>query len=493
MLDIELFRVNKGGNPDKVRESQRRRYADITLVDQVIALDEKWRALRGRADDWNRTAKACSKQYGVKAQAKEAQGDSDDLPAGFSLDTLVDLKGQPLTDALAPLTMRQLKAAKLLCEGRQADVDKQVIESEAARDSTLRLIGNLVDDSVPVSNNEDNNRIEHTVGDTTSEKKYSHVDLIHMIDGVDLERGVTVAGNRGYFLKGATVMLEFALIQYAFTMLVQRDFTPLTTPFFMNKSIMQEVAQLSQFDTELYKVHAKASENPNDNATDEKYLIATSEQPIAAFHRDEWMDTKELPKRYAGYSSCFRQEVGSHGRDTAGIFRVHQFEKIEQFCITSPHDTESWQMMEQMLKNATDFYQNLGIGYRVVNIVSGELNNAASKKYDVEGWFPGSKAFRELVSCSNCTDYQSRRLRIRYGTKKANEDATFVHMLNSTMCALTRVICIILETYQTEEGIVVPEVLRMYMPAQYRELIKFVKAAPIDKAKEAEAKTKAKK
>jgi len=239
---------------------------------------------------------------------------------------------------------------------------------------------------------------------------------------------------------------------------------------------MQEVAQLSQFDEELYKVIGKSSEIEDDKSTEEKYLIATSEQPIAAFHRDEWINESALPIRYAGFSSCFRQEVGSHGRDTRGIFRVHQFEKIEQFCITEPGNNKSWEMLEEMISNAEEFNKILGLPYRVVTIVSGALNNAAAKKYDLEAWFPGSGAFRELVSCSNCTDYQSRRLRIRYGqTKKMNQDVEYVHMLNATMCATTRTICCILENYQTEDGILIPEILKPLMPERYREKIPFVK------------------
>lgn len=244
---------------------------------------------------------------------------------------------------------------------------------------------------------------------------------------------------------------------------------------------MQEVAQLSQFDDELYKVVGKGSEDPAVASTDEKYLIATSEQPIAAYHRDEWIAEAALPIRYAGVSTCFRQEVGSHGRDTRGIFRVHQFEKVEQFVLTSPHDNASWQMMDEMIGNAEQFCQDLGIPYRVVNIVSGALNHAAAKKLDLEAWFGGSGAFRELVSCSNCLDYQARRLLVRYGqTKKMNEAVSYVHMLNATMCAATRVICAILETHQTETGVRVPEVLRKYMPDEWQEEIPFVKPAPID-------------
>merc|ERR1719158_546443 len=321
------------------------------------------------------------------------------------------------------------------------------------------------------------------------EKKYSHFDLIHMIGGVDTERGAVTSGGRGYYLMGPAVFLQQGLIQLSLQVLYSKGYSPLYTPFFMKKEVMKEVAQLSQFDEELYKVVGKGSEVEGDKSVSEKYLIATSEQPIAAFHRDEWISEKQLPIKYAGISSCFRQEVGSHGRDTRGIFRVHQFEKVEQFVICSPHDDESWKLMDEMIGNAESFCQMLNIPYRIVAIVSGALNNAASKKLDLEAWFPGGGAFRELVSCSNCLDYRARRLRVRYGqTKKMNASTEYCHMLNATMCAVTRVICVLLEQNQTDTGIKVPEALKMYMPAKYQDEIPFVNEAPIDEAEKKKAK-----
>merc|ERR1712142_492816 len=276
-------------------------------------------------------------------------------------------------------------------------------------------------------------------------------------------------------------MGQQGLIQLALQTLYKEGYQPLYTPFFMKKEVMQEVAQLSQFDEELYKVIGKGSENVEDKTVSEKYLIATSEQTIAAYHRDEWISEGALPIKYAGLSTCFRQEVGSHGRDTRGIFRVHQFEKIEQFVITSPHDDVSWREFDLMLANAEHFNKILGLPYRIVNIVSGELNNAAAKKCDLEAWFPGQGTYRELVSCSNCTDYQSRRLKIRFGqTKKMNEATEYVHMLNATMCATTRTICCILENFQEETGVRVPEALKRFMPKEFSDFIPFVKEAPID-------------
>merc|ERR1712241_1147000 len=365
-------------------------------------------------------------------------------------------------------------------------------EMEKSRDSILGEMSNWLHPSVPVSNDEDaDNRVERTWGDIEGRKKYSHFDLIHMIGGVDTERGAVTSGGRGYYLMGPAVFLQQGLIQLSLQVLYSKGYSPLYTPFFMKKEVMKEVAQLSQFDEELYKVVGKGSEVEGDKSISEKYLIATSEQPIAAFHRDEWISEKQLPIKYAGISSCFRQEVGSHGRDTRGIFRVHQFEKVEQFVICSPHDGESWKTMDEMINNAENFCKMLNIPYRIVGIVSGALNNAAAKKLDLEAWYPGSGSFRELCSCSNCTDYQARRLLIRYGqTKKMNDKVDYCHMLNATMCATTRVICCILENNQTDEGIIVPELLRPFMGGV--ELFKFVKAAPIEEQKDAKSKGKKK-
>ncbi|CAL1531664.1 unnamed protein product [Lymnaea stagnalis] len=483
VLDLELFRADKGGNPAKIKENQAKRFKDVTLVDKVVEHDTNWRKLRFRADLLNKLKNVCSKEIGDKMKNKEPVGDDDSVPTG-----IIEKLDEVLPEQLQPLTVTQIKKVRLAIDNQIKENDAQLIVEEKERNEALKEIGNLLHDSCIISNNEDENGIERTFGDVETKKKYSHVDLVVMIDGADNERGSVTAGGRGYYLKGPLVFLEQALINLALSMLHAKGYTALYTPFFMRKEVMQEVAQLSQFDEELYKVVGKASDKKEEGDLDEKYLIATSEQPIAAYHRDEWIATESLPIRYMGYSTCFRQEAGSHGRDTRGIFRVHQFEKVEQFCITSPEDNKSWEMFDEMIGNAENFTKALGIPYRVVNIVSGELNNAASKKLDLEAWFPGSGAFRELVSCSNCLDYQSRRLRIRFGqTKKMGQETSFVHMLNATMCATTRVICAILENNQTDDGIIVPEALRKFMPPGYDEKIPFVKPAPID---EIEAKKK---
>eukprot|EP01121_Diplochlamys_sp_Union-15-3_P005855 TRINITY_DN161_c0_g1_i4.p1 TRINITY_DN161_c0_g1~~TRINITY_DN161_c0_g1_i4.p1 ORF type:complete len:534 (-),score=131.47 TRINITY_DN161_c0_g1_i4:47-1648(-) len=439
VLDINLFRKDKGGDPDIIKESQRRRFADETLVDKVIELDEQWKKKRFALDEKQKEYTQLSKQIGSKMKLKQ--------------------------------NVDEEKAKVKAVKEEISKLEDEVTESDKKRNATLALIGNIVHQSVPVSRDENKNEIVKEWGEfKTREGLRHHHELLWMIGGYDPDRGVKTAGHRAYYLTGPGFFLNQALINYGVHLLTkQHKYTAVQTPFFMNQDAMAAVAQLSQFDEELYKVTGE----------DEKYLIATSEQPIAALHRDEWLDLASLPIRYVGYSTCFRKEAGAHGKDTWGIFRVHQFEKIEQFCITSPE--KSWEEHEAMLKRSEEFYESLGIPYRVVTIVSGELNNAAAKKYDLEGWFPSFGEHRELVSCSNCTDYQARRLEVRCGqSKKKGQAKQYVHMLNSTLCATTRTICAILENYQSENGILVPKVLQPYLAPflENPEIIPYVNPPP---------------
>merc|ERR1712226_871253 len=503
VLDIELFRPEAGGDPEKIRENQRKRSKPTELVDKVVENDKLWRKSMFQQDNCNKIKNICSKAIGERMKAKQPQGDTDVLPEGFlpavgadgSLsDEFLEKLGALTKDSLAELCTKQIKTVKSHVDKAIEFTKAQSLAQSSARDSALRECANITADTCPVGNDEDkDNVIERTHGDITKKTKYSHVDLVVMVDGFEGEAGAKVAGNRGYYLKGPLVFLEQAIINYGLEVLGNASYTPITTPYFMRKQVMMECAQLSQFDDELYKVIGKGSEIEGDKTIDEKYLIATSEQPLTALHRGEWIKPENLPYKYAGYSTCFRQEVGSHGRDTRGIFRVHQFNKVEQFIYCSPE--ESWTYFDEMIARSEEFYKGLGIGYRIVNICSGALNNAASKEFDLEAWFPsGNGNFRELVSCSNCLDYQSRRLNVIYGeTKKQNEKAEYVHMLNATMTATTRTICAILETHQTETGIEIPEALKKFMPIMYRDTIPFVKEAPImeeDKKKQAKSKAK---
>lgn len=257
----------------------------------------------------------------------------------------------------------------------------------------------------------------------------SHHEVLYRLDGYDPDRGVKIVGHRGYCLTGYGLFLNLALVNYGLEYLFSKGFTPNQPPFFMNREAMAKTAQLSQFDEELYKVTDDGTEKTD------KYLIATSEQPLSALHEGEWLTEKDLPIKYAGYSTCFRKEAGSHGRDAWGLFRVHQFEKIEQFIFCKPDS--SWEHLEEMLANSEGFYQSLGLSYRVVAIVSGALNNAAAKKFDLESWFPFQSEYKELVSCSNCTDYQTRELEIRYGAKsQTSSKKTYAHALVSLIASI---------------------------------------------------------
>lgn len=445
MLDIIQFLEEKGGDPEAIRVSQRARGDKPELVDEIIADYKAWTKIRFDLDVLNTALNKTQKEIGLKFKAKEDASE------------LLEKKNQ-------------LTAEK-------AELIKKEQESDLQVRNKVNLVGNLVHSSVPVSQDEENNELirqwapEGVTVDATKKAKLSHHEVLARIDGFDQDRGTKIAGHRGYFLRSWGVFLNQAMINYGLDFLAKRQYVPLQAPVMMNKEVMARTAQLSQFDEELYKVM---------DGTDEKYLIATSEQPISAYHSGEWFEqpAEQLPIRYAGYSSCFRREAGAHGKDAWGIFRVHQFEKIEQFCLTEPE--KSWDEFERMAKTAEEFYQSLGLPYRLVAIVSGELNNAAAKKYDLEAWFPFQSEYKELVSCSNCTDYQSRNLEIRCGIKKQNErEKKYVHCLNSTLCATERALCCVLENYQTDDGLRVPEVLRKYIPGE-PDFIPYTRELPKD-------------
>lgn len=508
VLDLDLFRPDKGGDPERVRANVRKRFDDETSVDRVMDLDGQWRKHRWSLDQLNKAKNIISKEYGLRIkQSKKAKGGNTTAAAaataaaatataavtqpddGDSAKPTQDTSASPLdlSSLLAAINsigaevdLEQLKSFRSQVESQVTEINKLMEEVERTRDEVLKEVGNLIHPDVPISNDEDNNAVIREYGkilepkDVGMSKLLSHVDLIDLIGGLNVEKGSLIAGSRGYFLQDSAIWLQQALIQYSLRFIDELGFQTIYTPFWMRKQIMGQVAQLSQFDDELYKItSSKGSDDP-----EEKYLIATSEQPIAALHLNEWINANSLPIKYGGLSTCFRQEVGSHGRDTRGIFRVHQFEKIEQFIISAP--SKSWDHFHEMIGNSEKFYQSLEIPYRVVAIVSGALNNAAAMKYDLEAYFPGSMAHRELVSVSNCTDYQSRRLQIRYGqTKKMGGQVEYVHMLNGTLCAVTRVICCILENYQTKDGIRIPKVLQEFMPPKFREFIPYtVRHAP---------------
>ncbi|EDN06509.1 seryl-tRNA synthetase [Histoplasma mississippiense (nom. inval.)] len=409
MLDIADF--VHGATPEKItenqerlKENQRRRGAPVEAIDEVIALFK----LAREGEKINKV----QKEIGKKKKNKEDAAD--------------------------------LIAEKTELEKQKKDADAAATEKELLRDQKLASIGNYVHEDVPTSQDEADNAILSTwAPEWFKEEKpaycLSHDDVLHRLDGFDQKRGTKIFGHRGYCLVNYGLLLNLALVNYGLEFLFRKKYTLNQPPYFMLKKFMAKTAQLEQFDEELYKV------TENEDKASERYLIATSEQPLSALHSGEWLQDSDLPIKYAGYSTCYRKEAGSHGQG-------------EQFVMTKPED--SWDAFKDMMKNSEEFYQSLGLPYRVVDIVSGALNNAASRKNDLEAWFPSQGKYKELVSCSNCTDYQTRALEIRYRQKKdladekesgADENKKiYVHALNATLCATERTLCCILENYQTE-------------------------------------------
>lgn len=441
VIDINILRPEKGGNIETVRESEKARGRDCVFVDEVIDADEKWRKAIFEMERCKRESNEISKAIGERRKKNKN-------------DTCEDLK------------QKSLEIKSLVPEAEAC-----AVEWEKKRDALLHKIGNIVHKSVPVHNDEQFNKVVRSWGNPLKLKidgtpgHAHHHEILAKLNGYEAKKGAELAGHRGYFLKGVGAMLNHALIQYGLSFLRRRNYLTIQPPFFLRKEVMAETAELKDFEETLYRIPTKEKDMTGDKKDadrDDLFLIATSEQPIAALHRNEFIEERTLPLRYGGSSTCFRKEAGSSGKDVWGLYRVHQFEKVEQFCVTTPET--SWEMHDEMVETAEEFYKSLEIPYRVVAIVSGALNDAAAKKYDIEGWFPGYEEFRELVSCSNCTDYQSRSLNVRLGhPKQGDKEKRFVHMLNSTLVASQRCMCCVLENYQTPEGVKVPTALVPYM------------------------------
>lgn len=433
-VDIKWFRDKTKEELDVWRKNQINRYRDPQIVDDVVELDKTYRA---------------------KLQER----------------VLLSTERGKLVKRLNPKdpdyakTNEEIEQVKAQSKELSTKIDATQIEVDQlfhALEKKLCLIGCLLHEDVPISDDEANNKVIVKCGKIpTFAKTLAHHQLLAMIDGYEPERGNRIAGHRGYYLKGSALKLNQALFRYGLDFLASKGFTPIHTPFFMKKDSMERVCQLEDFEETLYNV-VDIDKNGSINQDSHMFLIATSEQPLCGFHLNEVLEEKELPKRYAGFSSCFRKEAGASGKDNWGIFRVHQFEKVEQFCITSPLDGESWKVHQEMVDNSCEFLSSLGLPFRCVLIVSKELNYSTSRKVDVEGWFPSFGDYKELVSASNCIDFQSRKMDIRFRPKKDNKEKLFVHMLNATLCATERTLCAILENYQTPDGIIIPKVLQPY-------------------------------
>ena len=319
----------------------------------------------------------------------------------------------------------------------------------------LESIPNLIHDSVPIGKDEKANKeVENWQPETGLNKNSrDHIELSEKNNLVDLERASKISGSRFYFLKNSLVRMNYALIAFALDYINKKGYAMLQPPYLMNRKPMSGAVILSDFEEVIYKIEDQ-----------DLYLIGTSEHALAAMHSEEIFAKEDLPRKYVSVSPCFRKEAGSHGRDTKGIFRVHQFEKVEIFSITDPES--SWTQHEEILEDVKQFYKELEIPYRIMLLSSGDMGKVASKTFDIEAWLPGQNNYRELVSCSNCTDFQSRRLGIKY-RNKPHEESILTHTLNSTLTATERTLIAILENFQNEDGsITIPRALRTYMNNQ---------------------------
>jgi len=416
MLDIKQMRQN----PEIFRRGLRRRGIDPSVVDRCLAMDEERRGLITRIQLLRHRRNELAEEIG---RAKKMGKDASEM-------------------------MRSVAEVSQEIERLEARLEQ--VESELH--STLFRLPNLPDDSVPDGETEDDNVVVRTWGQTVKEDwMRDHVDILVGLGMLDVEAAGKVAGARFYYIFDEIVELNYALINYALDFLSARGFRLVQPPYMLRREIMDGVIALEDFESMIYKVEGE-----------DLYLIGTAEHPIAGLHAGEILDGRALPLRYAGVSPCFRKEAGAHGKDTKGIFRVHQFEKVEQFVFCKPE--QSWSEHELLIRNAEELYRGLGLPYRVVNICIGELGPIAAKKYDLEVWMPAQERYREVVSCSNCTDYQARRLNIRYREAPHVEETRHVHTLNSTAIATERTIVAIIENYQRRDGSVeIPEALHPYM------------------------------
>ena len=418
MLDPKLIKEKS----QMIRDMLKSRSVDFDL-DGLIESDQKRRELIIKTDELRKKKNQLALQISQKKKSGEEISS-----------VLTEMKG--VSEDLGKL------------ESEQEDIEKTY--------SRLALtIPNLVHESVPVGIDETANKEIRKWGEIPNFdfKINDHIDISENLDVVDLERAAKVAGARFYYLKNDLVRLNQSLIHYGLDFLAKKEYSLIQPPYMINRESMEGAVIADDFEEVIYKIE-----------DEDLYMIGTSEHAMAAMHSKEILEGKDLPLKYAGISPCFRKEAGAHGRDQKGIFRVHQFDKIEQFVFSRPED--SWKEHEKMLSVVEEFYQELEIPHKVMLLSTGDMGKISAKTYDIEGWMAGQKAYREIVSCSNCLDYQARRLKIRF-RDKTNEDTQYVHTLNSTLIATTRILVSIMENFQTKDGhIRIPRVLQSYMGNQ---------------------------
>ncbi len=420
MIDIKFLREN----PDVVRASQKGRGEDVTLVDQVIAIDEKRRAAINEFELLRAEQNTLSKSVGG------AKGDEK---------------------------AKLLESAKDLAN-KVKSADAIRAELEAQTQAIALQLSNILDPNAPIGKEEDFVILEHvgTPREFTDFEPKDHVELGKLLGAIDTERGAKVSGSRSYYLTGVGALLEFALVNYAISSAVKAGFTPVIPPVLVNPPAMEGTGFLGQ-----------AAENVYHLEKDGMYLVGTSEVPLAAYHMDEVLPAEKLPLRYAGYSTCFRREAGTYGKDTRGIIRVHQFDKVEMFSFC--HPDQALEEHKRLLQWEKDFLDAMEIPYRVIDVASGDLGSSANRKFDIEAWIPTQKAYREVTSTSNCAEFQARRLNIRF---KDSDGTKAVATLNGTLVAIPRMIVAILENHQNADGSVnVPQALQPFLGTKRFELV----------------------
>jgi len=418
MLDPKLIKEK----PQIIRDMLKARDVDFNL-DTLIEFDQKRREFIIKTDELRKNKNQVALEISQKKKA-----------------------GEDASSILEQMKNVSSELAKL-------ESEQETIENTYSR--LALTIPNLVHKSVPIGVDETANKEIRKWGSIPNFdfKISDHIDISENLDLVDLERAAKIAGARFYFLKNDLVRLNQSLIHYALDFLSQKEYSLVQPPYMINRESMEGAVIADDFEDVIYKIE-----------DEDLYMIGTSEHAMASMLSKEIIEGKDLPIRYAGISPCFRKEAGAHGRDQKGIFRVHQFDKIEQFVFSRPED--SWNEHEKMLTVVEEFYQKLEIPHKVMLLSSGDMGKVSAKTYDIEAWMAGQNAYREIVSCSNCLDYQARRLKIRF-RDKTNEDTQYVHTLNSTLVATTRVLVSIMENFQTKDGhFRIPQVLQSYMGNQ---------------------------
>ena len=422
MIDIKFIREN----PDAVRASQKGRGEDTSIVDQLLKLDETRRTAITEFETLRAEQNTLSKSVGA------AKGDEK---------TALLANAKDLAD--------KVKAA----DTKRAEIEAQV-------NAMAMQLSNVLDPDAPIGGEADFVVIEHvgTPRDFTKDgfEPKDHVELGKLLGAIDTERGAKVAGSRSYYLTGMGALLEFALVNYAISSATKSGFIPVIPPVLVNPAAMEGTGFLGQ-----------AAENVYHLERDDVYLVGTSEVPLAAMHMDEILPAEILPLRYAGFSTCFRREAGTYGKDTRGIIRVHQFDKVEMFSFCKPEEAK--EEHKRILQWEKEFLNAMEIPYRVIDVASGDLGSSANRKFDIEAWIPTQGTYREVTSTSNCTEFQARRLNIRY---KDSDGTKAIATLNGTLVAIPRMIVAILENHQNADGSVnVPKALQPFLGTSRFELV----------------------